>query len=320
MIHLPTEPMLAAPAGSPRLSAGWAAEPKWDGVRAVLGRESGGRVRLRSRRGTDLSAAFPELVAAAAGLPAEIGDVVVDGEIVIWDGGRLDFRLLLRRLGRRASSAAASAREHPAHFVVFDLLQLDGRDLAGQPYRVRRAELEAVFACGALAPPWTLCPSTTDPDELAQWLVLWPAFGVEGAVFKRLDQSYLPGRRGWLKWRARDSVEAVVAAVAGSLRRPAALLLGVPDGGGLRYLGRTGPLDHAAAAEMAGYLDPAGPGHPWRRLAGESGVVLVDPVLVVEVAVDASLEPGRRWRHPARYLRPRPDLGPAEVSGTDPSD
>ena len=92
------EPMLATPTSSPRLPPGCAAEPKWDGFRALLAREVGRPARLVSRRGNELTPAFPEIIEAAAELPESLGDVVFDGELVIWNSGRLDFQLLLHRL------------------------------------------------------------------------------------------------------------------------------------------------------------------------------------------------------------------------------
>ncbi|POX37882.1 hypothetical protein C3486_26020 [Streptomyces sp. Ru73] len=80
MVRMPGEPMLTQPVDTFALPAGWAAEPKWDGFRVLLGRDQE-RTLLRSRHGTDLTAAFPELVAAAAEqLPY---DVILDGEVVV---------------------------------------------------------------------------------------------------------------------------------------------------------------------------------------------------------------------------------------------
>lgn len=116
--------MLAAPVSDPALLPGWAGEPRWDGYRAQLAVYAGGRGLLRSRRGTDMTAAFPEIRAAAlAHLPADTG---IDGELVVWERGRLAFERLQQRLARRGAAAAQAAREWPAHFVAFDLVQRGG--------------------------------------------------------------------------------------------------------------------------------------------------------------------------------------------------
>lgn len=314
--------MLAAPTASSQLPTGWAAEPKWDGFRAVLACGADEKVRLVSRRGGSLAESFPDIVNAALALPSGLVNVVFDGELVIWNEGRLDFKLLLRRHGRRGSAVRALAAQHPAHYVAFDLLYLDDRSLMREPYHVRRGELERVFADFELTPPWTLCPSTTDPDEAALWLTTWADLGIEGLCFKDSRERYLPGRRAWRKYRVHDSLEVVIGAITGTLDRPDTLLVGVPGSDQpLRFLGRTVPLHARAVAELAPDLAAASPAHPWRnqRLTrafepgADNPVTLVNPTTVVEVSAGTSVDSAGRWRQPARFLRTRPDLTPTEV-------
>lgn len=318
MLGMPSEPMLAAAVAEFALPPGWAAEPKWDGYRALLGRPGDGRVLLRSRRGTDLTAAFPEIVTAAAALPP---DVVLDGELVVWEDGRLAFHRLPGRLGRRPTTVARLARAAPAHFVVFDLLREGDSTLVRRPYAERRAALERLFGARGLGPPWTLCPSTTDPRRAEEWLT-WSAVGVEGVVLKDTAQRYLPGVRAWRKYRVWDTAEAVVGAVTGSLARPGTVLLGRFDPTGtLRYVGRSTPLSPRTAHELAADLAPAGTEHPWRgrQLSTRWGgpeplpVTLVAPDLVAEVVADPSIAFEGRWRHPVRFLRVRSDMAPADT-------
>lgn len=315
--------MLAAVTDSPRLSPGWAAEPKWDGFRGWLIRDLIGGARLVSRRGVDLSAAFPELIDAAAALPAAIGDVAFDGEVVIWKEGRTDFGLLLKRLGRRPAAAKLLARQDPAHFVAFDLLHLAGRDLTGEPYRTRRAELESVFTRHGLAGSWTLTPSTTDPDDVELWLTALPPLGIEGVVFKDRERRYQSGRqRSWLKYKPRTSTEAIVAAISGSVERPSSLLLGRYDRfGRLRFVGRTTSLPRATAAVLGAALAPGPDDHPWAGLrfratwgaSADLRATLVVPSLVVEVDADVARDPTGRLRHPVPFRRVRPDLRSTDV-------
>ncbi|MFD8440499.1 hypothetical protein ACFV2I_36290 [Streptomyces microflavus] len=117
MVWTLPEPMLAEPVNSPALPPGFAAEPKWDGYRALLARYADGRVVIRSRRGTDMTAAFPEITRAAASLPAGV-EFAMDGELVVWEGGRVAFERLQGRLNRTAAGAAAMAAQWPAHYVT----------------------------------------------------------------------------------------------------------------------------------------------------------------------------------------------------------
>ena len=137
MWQLP-QPMLSTPVAGPYLRPGWAAEPKWDGFRALVSVDAS-RVVLRSRRGTEMLPAFPEIAAGAAQLPDA---TTLDGELVVWDAaGRLAFERLQNRLQRRGAGADRAAGEWPAHFVAFDLLRLSGTDTTAWPYRRRRAAL-----------------------------------------------------------------------------------------------------------------------------------------------------------------------------------
>ena len=88
--------MLAVPASEiPEPETAWAAEFKWDGVRAVA-YLSGGRLRLVSRSDRDMTRAYPEL--ADLGRQAGLGDMVLDGEIAAFTGGRPSFAALQRRM------------------------------------------------------------------------------------------------------------------------------------------------------------------------------------------------------------------------------
>jgi ATP-dependent DNA ligase len=92
-------------------------------------------------------------------LPADTG---LDGELVVWEAGRLAFERLQQRLARRGSGAAEALR-WPAHYVAFDLVHIVGTHMTGWPYWRRRAALEELFTDRGLEAPLSLCPSTTDP-------------------------------------------------------------------------------------------------------------------------------------------------------------
>ncbi|MEU0037589.1 ATP-dependent DNA ligase [Streptomyces sp. NPDC006333] len=311
------EPMLTTPVATPGLPPGWASEPKWDGFRALLHIDAG-RVVLRSRRGTEMVSAFPDIAAAAVQLPDA---TALDGELVVWEDDRLAFERLQNRLQRRGTAADRAAAEWPAHFVAFDLLRLSGMDTTSWPYRRRRAALTSMFTARRLTAPWTLSPSTTDPDTIREWLT-WTTVGVEGVVLKRLDEPYRPAARSWRKYKVRETTEAIVGAITGSPVAPRTLLLGrYDDQERLQYIGRTTPLPRTAGVALAGLLTAARAVHPWTGWSFSAGwgsretldVTLVDPNLVVEVGADVARDPAGRWRHPAGWHRPRTDLTPAEV-------
>ncbi|MEU9330904.1 hypothetical protein AB0D91_45480 [Streptomyces canus] len=107
------------------------------------------------------------------------------------------------------------------------------------------------------------CPSTTEADVVREWLT-WASVGMEGVVFKRLNDVYRPSVRGWEKYKVRETSEAIVGAITGSLAVPRTLLLGRYDvEGRFQYVGRTTSLAQAAGAAFAGLLARGRRGHPW---------------------------------------------------------
>src|SRR5688500_5541512 len=154
-----TKPVAAIPPAN-ALPGGCLYEPKWDGYRLVVVR-SGSSTRVWSKQGRDLTDRFPD-VAAAALVQVPAG-TVLDGEVVIWNGSRLDFGLLQRRMVTAPARIAPLVAASPASYVAFDLLASDGEDLWVQRLSRRRAALEAV--AGHWAPPMQLSPLTADPAE-----------------------------------------------------------------------------------------------------------------------------------------------------------
>ncbi|GAA4758157.1 ATP-dependent DNA ligase [Actinomycetospora chibensis] len=296
----------------------WAYEPKLDGFRCLLSIKEFGDVRLDSRRAKPLGRYFPEIVTAAHFLPSGL---VLDGELVIAGDGGVDFSALQQRL-RYSSPARTSqlASEMPASLVAFDVLERDGHDLRRSLYDERRQVLEVVLSEAPRAVG--LMPMTTDPEAAGAWLRDQPP-GIEGVVAKRRDQRYRPGARSWQKLRARDTAEAVIGGIFGTLEHPEALVLGRYRGGRLRVVGRTSPLPLAARAELQRLLRSPRTEHPWplrlpssrfgQTPGSEIEYTQVEPELAVEVETDTAYEQGR-WRHATKYLRLRPDLAPEDVA------
>ena len=300
------------------LPGGCRYEPKWDGYRLVIVRDATS-TRLWSKQGRDLTDRFPDIAAAArAQIPP---GTVVDGEVVVWNGDRLDFGLLQQRMVTAPSRMARVVAAAPASYVAFDLLAAGGTDLRAQRLRRRREQLEAL--AGNWAPPLQLSPSTADPDEARQWFTDFRPLGVEGLVAKGAATRYAPGRREWLKVKSWETTEVLAGGVIGPIERPGQVIAGRYRDGELVVVGRTSPLSPAQAAELAAVLEAAGPDHPWpdrigtgRFGGGRLSVPLtkVRPTVVVEVSADAALQAGV-FRHPMRFVRVRPDLAPDDVPG-----
>jgi ATP-dependent DNA ligase len=309
------KPVKAIPPAN-ALPGGCVYEPKWDGYRLVVVRQ-GGSTRLWSKQGRDLTDRFPDLAAAAlAQIPA---GTVVDGEVVIWHGERLDFGLLQRRMVTATGRIGALVAAHPASYVAFDLLAAGGADLRGERLSRRRAALEDMAA--RWAPPLQLSPATSDPEEARRWSEDFRAAGVEGLVAKGAGTRYAPGRREWLKVKSWESTEVVAGGVIGPIGAPSQLVAGRYRDGELVVVGRTSPLSPVQAAELAAVLSPAGEDHPWPDRIGTGAfgggklsvpLTRVAPTAVVEISADAALQAGV-FRHPLRFVRVRSDLRPEDL-------
>ena len=288
-------------------------EPKLDGWRCLAFHQVSGRVELQSRQQRSLTASFPEIVAAVAGqVPA---GTVLDGELVMYRGGRCDFAALQQHMTSRARSG-------PVTFVAFDLLAVAGRDLRGLPYRTRRKRLRRLLAQASA--PLALMPATRELAGARAWMRDHTEAGVEGVVVKHREHGYRPRRRSWWKVRTRTTADAVVGGVIGSLNAPETLLLGLPDGDGrLRVAGRTSALTLPARRELGALLVGPQRAHPWpeRIPASRFGQFTAQPIdytpteplVVVEVDADTCFE-YERWRHVTTFLRVRGDLQPADVT------
>jgi hypothetical protein len=125
--------------------AGWVFEPKFDGFRALAFCHGDGVV-LQSHQQRPLSDAFPDITTTLA--PLTEHQVVLDGEIVVWRAGRLDFAALQDRLRSGPARVRELAAAAPAAYVVFDLLAHRGTDLRDHPYRTRAGEAAPHGAAG----------------------------------------------------------------------------------------------------------------------------------------------------------------------------
>ncbi|MCU1407898.1 MAG: ATP-dependent ligase [Glaciihabitans sp.] len=223
----------------------WAFEMKWDGYRA-LATLSGGSTRLLSRNGVDLTANYPELARLADDVE---GDAVIDGEIVAFDGhGRPSFSRLQKRAKlHRSADITAATRENPVRFIAFDILEATtpGRakpvSLLTHNYDERRNILERVTTSGKRLQ----VPPAFDSD-LAAALEASESLGLEGVMAKRRDSPYSPGRRSraWVKIKHQHSQEVVIGGWRPGKGKRAdsigSLLMGIPAGDGLHYVGRVG--------------------------------------------------------------------------------
>jgi ATP-dependent DNA ligase len=306
-------------------------EPKWDGFRTIVFRD-GDDVVLGSRNERPMTRYFPELVESIRANTPE--RCVLDGEIVVVAGDRLDFDALQQRIHPAESRVRLLAGQTPASFVAFDVLALGDEDLMRTPFGDRRARLVDALA-GAQAPVH-VTPATADLAEARDWFARFEGAGLDGVVAKPLDGTYQPDKRTMFKVKHARTADCVVAGFRWHKSGPVvgSLLLGLwTDDGRLQHVGVAASFPMARRKslldELAPYRDGDLAGHPWAQWADQSahegkrmpGAVSrwnaskdlsfepLRPELVVEVAYD-HME-GDRFRHTAQFRRWRTDRDPA---------
>ncbi|MEO0359801.1 MAG: cisplatin damage response ATP-dependent DNA ligase [Pseudomonadota bacterium] len=178
----------------------YVAEWKWDGIRVQAVAEGSTR-RLYTRTGEDVSAAFPDLVAAMD------FEGALDGELLVRPEGAEDgvgaFNDLQQRLNRKTAPAKLVA-SHPAFLRAYDLLVDEAEDLRPLGYAARRDRLAAFLApLDPLRFDLSAEIAFADWDALDAMRSAPPHPAIEGAMMKLRDGPYVAGRpKGpWFKWK-----------------------------------------------------------------------------------------------------------------------
>ena len=270
----------------------WLHEQKFDGYR-ILADLDHGNVELLSRRFNDWTQQFPSVADAVQQLRAK--RAVIDGEVaVVMPDGRTSFQALQNAFGRRDVNTV---------YFAFDLLELDGEDLAKLPLEDRKARLKKLIGKDDI-----IRYSDHVIGNGGKFFELACKQGLEGIISKRRDKPYMPGRGStWRKTKCLLRQEFVIGGFTdpeGARTHVGALLVGYHEQGMLKYAGKVGTgftmkmlveLERALGPlEMA--KCPFGP-EPQRSWTGK-GRHWVAPRLVCEVAFSEWTEDGR-LRHPS---------------------
>jgi DNA ligase D-like protein (predicted 3'-phosphoesterase) len=326
------QPMLAKTVHAPFNSDEWFFEIKWDGVRAIASVND--TLSLKSRNDHELNGQFPELNELLHLAPG----TVLDGEIVIMNGGKPDIQSLLPRLHQKSGKIPPANERIPVTYIVFDILKKDKKSLVTLPLVERRKILKQAVKEG---PHVVLSVPVTGRGE--DYYHAAVARGLEGIMAKRMNGRYEPGVRSdnWLKIRADKTCDCVIAGYTPGQggRSPAfgALILGLYENGSgeelpsdiegrkpargspgrrLVYIGNVGSgfSDHDLHDLMSAFSSLK-TGTPHFDVPAQKGVVVwLEPVLVAEVAYQ-EITRDRKLRIP-RFIRERTDKR-AEECTTD---
>jgi len=302
-----------------KVAGGFSYEPKWDGFRALVSWD-GTDVEIGSRGAKPLTRYFPELVEAFARLLPE--PCLLDGEVVVARGEpgaqRLDWESLSQRIHPAASRVNLLAEETPAMFIAFDLIARGERDLQGEAFAERRAQL--VDLLGDVPHPVHVTRTTDDPDLARRWLAEFEGAGLDGVIAKPLAQPYAPNKRTMFKIKHARTADVVLLGyrIHKSGEGVGSLLLGLyDDDGHLHGVGGASAFTDKRRRELIDELAPlverdadgaAVTGETDRsRFSASKDVsfVRLRPERVLEVRYD-QLE-GMRFRHTVQFDRWRPD-------------
>jgi bifunctional non-homologous end joining protein LigD len=227
----------------------WLLERKFDGERCIA-RKRDGAARLESRTGKDLTGTYPEVRDAL--LTQRARELLLDGEVVAYEGDQTSFSRLQQRLGTTAPSREQIAA-YPVVYCVFDVLEIDGEGLTRRPLEERRARLTR-----AIRPSAALQLSEAWRDNVQRRFDDACRSGWEGLIAKRADAPYVPGRsKDWLKLKCVWEQEFVIGGFTdptGSRSDFGALLVGYHEDGRLRYAGKVGTGYTAARLRDLGAL------------------------------------------------------------------
>lgn len=262
----------------PRDADAWSYEMKLDGYR-IVARCDGAGVRLFSRNAKDWTARLPGIAETLAKM--KLRATWLDGEVVVLrDTGVPSFQLL-----QNAFDHGNTAR---ILYYAFDLPFHQGDDLRDRPLDERRARLAKLLARRKGLVRFSEAFEAPVNELFASACRLQ----LEGLIGKRRDAPYSAGRtKTWIKLKCKSRQEFVIGGFTdpqGSRTGFGALLLGVNEGGKLRYAGRVGTgFDEKRLADMHARLrkieaaEPAFANPP--RGAEARGVHWVRPTLVGEV-------------------------------------
>lgn len=227
-------------------------EPKLDGIRALC--YVNGHMRFITRNLIDRTTRYPELQDIKAIKAIKAKSCVLDGEIIVYDqNGRPDFGLLQNREGIiPGEKNTTQPARYLVTYVVFDILEKDGKSLIHLPLLERKKILEKTVN------------STNRIQKIFfthDGLTLWEEMRklrLEGVIAKEQESEYYSGLRSsvWLKIKFMPTIDCVILGFTQGRRKISSLALGLYDAGKLVYVGKVGTgFSHELIAQLYPKLD-----------------------------------------------------------------
>ena len=272
-------------------------------------------VRFLNRRGIWFEYRYPEMSELWKDVDAK--RIILDGELVVLKQGKPDFYLLAEREHVEGMRAEMLSQIHPATYIVFDVLHLDGKDLIDLPLLERKEIVR-----DKVRESERMLLSVYVKERGKAFFQKVKKKGLEGIMAKKMDSVYEIGRRSrnWLKIKCLKTMDCVICGYTAGKgwREPyfGALLLGVYENGKLRYVGRVGTgWKEEDLKELKGMLERLKiRKNPFDIFEEEPAIlektVFVKPRIVCEVKF-LELTEDKKLRAPS-FLRLREDKLPEE--------
>lgn len=299
------QPMLASIGTTADLdNPGWTYEPKLDGERALLHKNT--TLTLTSRRGYNITPLYPEFhfIDAITATTA-----ILDGEIIVYDHhGNPNFELIQKRM-HTTTNALRRSKDYPATYVVFDILQKNNHDLTSLPLRTRQQILHETVRD---APHLQLIISTTQGHRL--WSIARQRH-LEGVMAKNPDSLYHPGERtkDWRKVKLHKTIDCVIVGYSTENRPLSSLALGLYINGSLHYCGNVGTgFSQSTLTLLLDKLQPLTIDAPPVDNPPLKKITWVNPKVVCEIQY-LQLTSGLEFRAPV-FLRLRTDKPPEDCT------
>ncbi|HAA24853.1 MAG TPA: ATP-dependent DNA ligase [Ruminiclostridium sp.] len=272
----------------------WIHQVKWDGIRGLCYVDNG-RVSLFTRTGRDRTGWYPEVSEVEKLLTCK--DAVLDGElIVLGDSGKPSFYNIMKRERIRKKNVFQRYRElYPVHYMIFDILLINGRDLRQVPLADRKQILNKTLKSDGMI---HVVEDYTDGNALFSAV---KDNGMEGIVSKCIDSRYIGGKkhREWFKTKVKKQILAIVCGVKVSSSEIKSLVLGVYEENRLKIIGSVSSgLSYGDKQLLAAQLSRLALSNPpVPNGKSYNDVIWINPVLTVIVQY-LEREPQGGLRHP----------------------
>lgn len=236
-----------------------AVDPKYDGTRvqihfkrqATSDKLQDWQVKTFTRNLDETSQMFPELENLGEFINAD--EVILDAEAIGYDrktGRLLPFQQTIQR--KRKHGIAQMAETIPLKFFAFDILYKDGQSLIQEPLEKRYQILKSTVTNSELIET-TEFIVTQDAAEIRSKHADLLAQGLEGAMVKKWQGVYNPGRKGW-SWVKFKEAEGSAAKLSDTVD---ALVMGLYVGKGKRTEFGVGAFLIGIKSELQATSDPS---------------------------------------------------------------